>query len=95
MYKSVGLSNRQNVKMTLIEGFSAGLIGAVVAVFVSYMEIQTIFLVAGPKIAMMPKLNASTFLAAGGMGILVTLIGSVVPIFKSRGMKLVEEIKFE
>ena len=95
MYKSVGLSQRQNIKMTLIEGFSAGLIGAAVAIFVSYMEIQTIFLVAGPKIAMTPELDAATFQAAGGMGILVTLIGSIVPIFKSRGMKLVEEIKFE
>ena len=95
MYKSVGLSNRQNMKMTLIEGFSSGLIGAVIAIFVSYMEIQTIFLVAGPKISMVPELDAVTFLAAGGMGIAVTLLGSVVPIFKSRRMKLVEEIKFE
>ena len=95
MYKSVGLSNRQNMKMTLIEGFSSGLIGAVIAIFVSYMEIQTIFLVAGPKISMVPKLDAVTFLTAGGMGIIVTLLGSVVPIFKSRHMKLVEEIKFE
>ena len=95
MYKSVGLSNRQNVKMTLIEGFVSGLIGAVIAIFVSYMEIKTIFLVAGPKIAMAPKLDAVTFLTAGGMGELVTLIGSVVPIIKSRRMKLVEEIKFE
>lgn len=95
MYKSVGLSNRQNMKMTLIEGFSSGLIGAVIAIFVSYMEIQTIFLVAGPKISMVPELDAVTFLAAGGMGIVVTLLGSVVPIFKSRRMKLVEEIKFE
>ena len=38
MYKSVGLSNRQNMKMTLIEGLSSGLIGAVIAIFVSYME---------------------------------------------------------
>lgn len=95
MYKSVGLSNRQNMKMTLVEGFSSGLAGAMIAVFVSYMEIQTIFLVAGPKISTVPELNANTFLAAGGMGILVTLLGSVVPIFKSRSMKLVEEIKFE
>lgn len=95
MYKSVGLSNRQNVKMTLIEGFVSGLIGAVIAIFVSYMEIKTIFLVAGPKIAMAPKLDAVTFLTAGAMGVLVTLIGSVVPIIKSRRMKLVEEIKFE
>ncbi|QYX28541.1 ABC transporter permease [[Clostridium] scindens] len=95
MYKSVGLSNRQNMKMTLIEGFSSGLIGAVIAIFVSYMEIQTIFLVAGPKIAMTPELDAGTFIAAGTLGMVVTLLGSIVPILKSRKMKLVEEIKFE
>lgn len=95
MYKSVGLSNRQNMKMTLIEGFSSGLIGAGIAIFVSYMEIQTIFIVAGPKISMMPELNVKTFLMAGAMGILVTLLGCVIPIYKSRQMKLIEEIKFE
>ncbi len=95
MYKSVGLSNLQNVKMTLIEGFSSGLIGAVIAIFVSYMEIQTVFLVAGPKISLVPEFDAETFLVAGVLGIVVTLLGSVVPILKSRRMKLVEEIKFE
>lgn len=95
MYKSVGLSNRQNVKMTFLEGFTSGLIGAAIAIFVSYMEIQTIFRVAGPKISMVPELNVKTFLVAGAMGILVTLLGSVVPILKSRKMKLVDEIKFE
>lgn len=95
MYKSIGLSNCQNRKMTLIEGFSSGLIGAVIAIVVSYMEIQTIFLVAGPKISMTPELDIWTFLVAGTLGIIVTLLGSIVPIFKSRKMKLVEEIKFE
>lgn len=95
MYKSIGLSNRQNRKMTLIEGFSSGLIGGVIAILVSYMEIQTIFLVAGPKISMVPELDAWTFLKAGALGIVVTLLGSIVPMIKSRNMKLVEEIKFE
>ncbi len=95
MYKSIGLSNRQNRKMTLIEGFSCGLIGAVIAIFVSYMEIQTIFLVAAPKISMLPELDLWTFFVAGGLGIFITLLGSIVPIIKSRNMKLVEEIKFE
>jgi len=81
--------------MTLIEGFSSGLIGAVIAIFVSYMEIQTVFLVAGPKISLVPEFDAETFLVAGVLGIVVTLLGSVVPILKSRRMKLVEEIKFE
>ena len=50
---------------------------------------------AGPKISMMPELNVKTFLMAGAMGILVTLLGCVIPIYKSRQMKLIEEIKFE
>lgn len=95
MYKSIGLSNLQNIKMTLIESFSSGLIGGIIAIFISYIEIQTIFIVAGPKISMTPKLNIETFLISGVMGIVITLIGSIIPIFKSHQMKLVEEIKFE
>ncbi len=95
MYKSAGLSNRQNVKMMLIEGFTSGSAGAVTAIFVSYLEIQTIFIVAGPKISVKPELDMVTFLAAGAMGIAITVAGTVAPIFKSCRMKLVEEIKFE
>lgn len=95
MYKSVGLSNRQNIKITFIESFTSGIIGAFVAITVSFLEIQTIFLVAGPKISMLPELDFRVFLSAGTMGVMITLIGSVVPITKSRKMKLVEEIKFE
>jgi len=95
MYKSVGLSNTQNLKMTMIEGFSIGLLGALLGVFVSYMEIKTVFLVAGPQIAMEPELELSSFLFAALMGIAITLIGSVVPIVKGANMKLVEEIKFD
>lgn len=95
MYKSVGMSNRQNIKMTLIEGFTAGLIGALIGMLVSSMEIKTIFIVAGPKISVTPELDAGIFIVAGLAGILITLIGSVVPMMKSAKMKLVEEIKFE
>ena len=95
MYQSIGLSNRQMVKITVIESVSAGLISAVLAVFISYMEIQTIFLVAGPKIQTVPELDASVFLTSGLLGIAVTLLGSVVPVVKSRNMKLVEEIKVD
>ena len=95
MYKSVGLSNRQNVKMTMIEGFTSGLIGAAAGLFVAYMEIKTIFIVAGPRISVEPKLDAGVFIMTGLAGIIITLIGSVVPILKGFKMKLVEEIKFE
>ncbi len=94
MYHSIGLSIRQNRKMTVIESFSCGMLGAAISIFVSYMEIRTIFIVAGPKITMEPALSARTFLMAGASGILITLSGSVIPIIKSRQMKIIEEIKF-
>ena len=94
MYHSIGLSIRQNRKMTVIESFSCGMLGAAISIFVSYMEIRTIFIVAGPKITMVPTLSARTFLMAGASGILITLSGSVIPIIKSRQMKIIEEIKF-
>lgn len=95
MYKSIGMSNKQNIKMTLIEGFSSGLIGATIGITVSYLEIKTIFLAAGPKISMDPELDAGVFFMAGLMGIIITLVGSIAPILKGSKMKLVEEIKFE
>ena len=95
MYKSVGQSNKQNIKMTLIEGLTSGLLGAVLGIVISAIEIQTIFIVAGPKISMSPDLDIKTFLLAGALGIAVTLIGCAVPIIKGRSMKIVEEIKFD
>lgn len=95
MYKSVGLSNVQNTQMAMIEGFSVGLIGSLLGIAVSYLEIRTVFLVAAPKTSMEPKFEISTFLFAALMGIVITLVGSAVPIIKSANMKLVEEIKFE
>ena len=93
MYQSVGLSRRQQLKMTLLEGGTSGLIGGIMAMVISYLEIQTIFLVAGPKIAMAPKLTAAAFLTAAAMGLVVTMLGSIVPIMKTRNMNLVAEIK--
>lgn len=95
IYKSVGQSDKQNIKMTLIEGFTSGLFGAIIGILISIFEIQTIFIVAGPKISMTPDLDFKTFIFAGILGITVTLIGSIAPIIKGKKMKLVEEIKFE
>lgn len=95
MYQSVGMSNRQNMIMTLTEGFSSGVLGAVMGIAVSWLEIKTIFLVAGPRISMQPELDIGTFVFAGALGIVITLLGSIVPIMKSRRMKIVEEIKFD
>lgn len=95
MYKSVGLSNRQRMRMTLVGGFSSGLIGAATAILVPYMRIQTVFLVVGSKIAMTPELSVAASLMTGVMGIVVALGSSVTSILEGRKVKLVEKTKFE
>lgn len=95
MYISVGMSKAQNVKMTVIEGFTAGLVGATLGLFVSYLEIKAIFIAAGPRISVTPEFDITVFFVAGLAGIVITLIGSVAPILKASKMKLVKEIKFE
>lgn len=95
MYKSIGLSNKQNIKITIIESITSGLVGSSIGLFVSYMEIKTIFIVSGPRISVTPEYNAMIFYVAGIVGIAITLLGSIVPILKSSKMKIIEEIKFE
>lgn len=95
MYKSVGLSKSQHIKMALIEGFTSGLISGIVGSTVAWLEIRTVFLVAGPRIPIELDISPMLFITAGIVGIIITLIGSVVPIFKSSNMQVVEEIRFE
>ncbi len=95
MYKSVGMSNFQNMIITLTEGFSSGLLGAAIGIMVAWLEINTIFLVAGPRISIQPRLDAGIFLSSGALGIGITLIGSAVPIIKRRKMKIVDHLKFD
>jgi ABC-type antimicrobial peptide transport system permease subunit len=57
--------------------------------------VDTIFLVAGPRISVQPEFDGSVFILTGLAGIAITLLGSIVPILKGSQMKLVEEIKFE
>ncbi len=95
MYRSLGLSNEQSMKLTLIEGLSMGMIGAVIAIIISYLEITTVFIVAGPKISMVPEIEGTVFLTASFMGIIITIIGSIVPIIKTKSMIIVDIIKCE
>ena len=69
------------------------MIGSIIAMAVSYMEIKTIFIVAGPKISIDPNLDILSFTLVGFIGIIINLTGSIVPIIKSFKMNLVEEIK--
>lgn len=95
MYKSLGMSKIQHIKITMLEGVSAGALGAGMGIVVSWLEIKTILIVAGPKIAIAPQLSVSSFIGAGIMGIVITLLGSIIPILRGNHMAVIAEIKYE
>lgn len=96
MYKSVGLSKMQHIKMVIIEGFTVGLIGGILGTFIAYLESKIIFKVAGPRLTLIEtNITLNTFIIAVIMGIVITLIGSVIPIIKSSKLQIVEEVRFE
>lgn len=95
MYKSVGLSKIQHIKMSLIEGFTVGLIGGIIGIGIAFLEVKTIFIVAGPRIPIEMDMQQSMFILAGLMGIVIMLIGSSVPIVKGSKLQIVEEIRFQ
>jgi ABC-type lipoprotein release transport system permease subunit len=61
---------------------------------VAWLEIKTIFLVAGPRIPIELDISPSIFISACIMGVVITLIGSIVPVLKSSKMQVIEEIRF-
>ncbi len=96
MYKSVGMSKVQNIKMTLIEGFTSGIIGAIIGSGIAYLEARIIFKVAGPSMGgLAMNMPVSMFIIASVIGILINLIGSIVPIIKGSRLQIVEEIRFQ
>jgi putative ABC transport system permease protein len=95
MYKSVGLSKNQLIKMTLIEAFTTGVIGGAIGIVVTYLEVKVIFKILQNFIDMKPDYSLSIFIIAAGMGILITLLGSVVPLVKSSKLQVIEAIKYE
>ncbi len=95
MYKSVGLSKVQHIKMSLIEGFTVGLIGGIIGSSIAFLEAKIIFRVAGPRIPIEVDMPQSMFILAGLIGIVIMLIGYIVPIIKGSKLQIVEEIRLE
>jgi putative ABC transport system permease protein len=95
MYKSVGLSKLQHIKISLIEGFTVGLIGGIIGISIAFLEAKTIFVVAGPRIPIEMDIPINMAILAVLMGIAIMLIGSIFPIIKGSKLQVVDEIRFE
>lgn len=96
MYRSLGMSKPQIIKMIFIEALSGGLVGGAVGVLSGVVNISVIPYMMR-SIDMPIPIHYSLVLLAGSLvgGAAVTLIASVSPALKSSRLNVIEALKYE
>lgn len=96
IYRSIGMSKSQLVKMVFIESITGGIIGSVFGILAGILLLYGVYYA---LIAMELPMNyyytASTFIITLIGGILVTLFASISPMLKSSKLNIIESIKYE
>lgn len=96
MYRSLGMSKAQIIKMIFIEALSGGLIGGVVGVLTGIVNISVIPYIMR-SIDLPVPIHYSAVLMTSSLlgGAAITLIASVSPAFKSSRLNVIEALKYE
>ena len=96
IYASVGMSKGQTVKMLFLEATSVGLIGAISGIaggLICTYIISCIFKTINFPIEM--YYQSQLFLTSIILGVVITIVSSIVPAIKSSKLNIIEAIKFE
>ncbi len=96
MYRSLGMSKPQIIKMIFIEALSGGLIGGMVGVFSGVLSISIIPYIMRSIDIPIP-VHYSIMLLGSSLigGAIVTLVASVSPAFKSSRLNIIDALKYE
>ena len=96
MMRSVGMSQKQTVKMILIESLTGGVIGGSVGILTGTLLISIVpFLLKAINKVVPIHYSLKEYLISFGAGILITVAASVGPGLKSSQMNIIEAIKYE
>jgi putative ABC transport system permease protein len=96
MMRSVGMSNRQSLKMIFIESFSGGLIGGTVGIITGVLLISLVpNVMKGLNIPLPMHFSLSQFLLALFSGVLIMVVASISPAYKTAKLNIIEAIKYE
>lgn len=96
IYASVGMSRSQTRKMLFVESLSIGLIGSLLGIAGGMLMIYIMpFMFELANFPMELEYNGSVFATSIVLGILITVIASIVPSLKSSKLNIIEAIKYE
>ncbi len=93
---SVGATRVQTVKIVLIEAVTSGIIGSIIGICFGLIMISIIPNFTRAIVAVIPaQFSITNFIVTGIGGVLVTLVASASPVFKTSKLNIVESIKYE
>lgn len=96
VFASVGMSKFQTVKMLFIEALSAGIIGAVMGVFGGLISTYIMpYVLKSVNFPMPIHYETKIFVTCLILGMIITLVSSIVPALKSSKLNIIEAIKYE
>jgi len=97
MFRSLGMSKNQNIKILFIESFTGGAIGGITGIFSSVLLINIIpYLAYSSSNFLIPMhYSIKTFAIAFVLGIIVMIIASIGPASKSSKLNIIDAIKYE
>ncbi|WP_051115633.1 ABC transporter permease [Clostridium pasteurianum] len=96
IFRSVGMSKLQTIKVIFIESLSGGIVGGTVGIFAGSLMIKIV-----PKVSEAMNLPLeinylwTLFVYAFIGGIIINVAASIIPAFKSSKMNIIEAIKYE
>lgn len=93
---SVGMSKKQTRKMLFVEALSVGIIGATIGIIGGLLLTNIVpYLLAAADFPMEMYYEPTTFIVCFILGILITMVSSLVPSIKSSKLNIIEAIKYE
>lgn len=96
VYASVGMNRHQTRKMLFIEALSIGLIGSIGGIVGGSLMIHVIpAMLDISNFPMEIYYSSGAFITSVILGVLITVISSIVPSLKSSKLNIIEAIKYE
>lgn len=96
MFRSVGMSKRQIVKMVILESLLGGMMGSAAGILGGVALISVVpYVLKAIDQRVVIHYTADIFLYVFAAGVLVTLVASLVPASKSSKLNIIESIKME
>ncbi|WP_010236965.1 ABC transporter permease [Clostridium arbusti] len=96
VFASVGMSKLQTIKMLFVEALSAGIIGAIMGVLGGLISTYIMpYVLKSANFPMPVHYEPQIFVTCLILGMVITLISSIVPALKSSKLNIIDAIKYE